>query len=354
MENKEKEAYEVMEDVLRQDFTRLEEILLILPILVNLNMHVEVVKYSKRVLESLNAQPNTMVWLSQGLYNIGAKDEARKVMRKVLTIYGEYSPAKYFLDLYDKEPEVVEYSMNYPQAEKVARYKKIHDFLTLDPALIELMLDSPVIDDEEDPLKDKKAECKELINWAFIDGNDTMEGLIVDMLDLIDTEWGNRAVRERLIQPDLPFGIMAKILHSLFKKRHVHFFVVARDIFKEISFDLPPAYFCAPPMWKWVIEQGVFDIIFNDMEPDEYLKRYCSYINSLLNVDEENKIVFTKPKVSRLKSGKTLVGVLLCKTYEDDVEDPKPDTISSYEINERTFDKYWKILFGGDDGLRED
>ena len=351
MEEKQSEAYAVMEEVLKNDFTKMEEILLVLPILVNLNMHVEVVKYTKRVLENINSQPNTMVWLSQALYNIGSKDEARKVMRKVQTIYGEYSPAKYYLDLYEKEPEVVEYSMTYPQTERVERYKKIHDFLTLDPALIEVMLDSPA--DEDDPLRHKKAECKELIEWAFIDGNASMESLIVDMLGIMDTSWGNHELRERLIKPDLSFEIMAKILHSLFKKRHVHFFIVARDIFKEITLDLPPAYFYAPPVWKWVIEQGLFDIIFNDMEPELYINRYIDLINTLMTSPLSGSM-FAKPKLARLKSGKTIVGVLLCKTYEDDPEDPKPDTISSYEINERTFEKYKKIIFGDDDGNDED
>ena len=93
MEEKVQEAYEVLDEILQKDYKSMEDILMILPLLVNMDMHAEVVKYTRRVLESLDLQPNTMIWLSQGLYNLGQRDEARKVMVKVRNIFGEYSPA---------------------------------------------------------------------------------------------------------------------------------------------------------------------------------------------------------------------------------------------------------------------
>ncbi|MBO4380918.1 MAG: hypothetical protein J5815_02050 [Clostridia bacterium] len=350
MEEKEREAYEVMDEVLKKDYTRMEDILLLLPILVNLNMHVEVVKYTKRVLENINSQPNTMIWLSQALYNIGAKDEAKRVMHKVLTIYGEYSPAQYFLDLYAKAPEVVEYSMNYPTQEKLDRYKKIHDFLILQPAVAETLLDSP--DDEQDPLYAYKKELKSLLKWAFLDGNSQIESLIVDNLDIIGSKWGENFLKELLISPDLSFELMSHIALTMFRRKHVHFDVVARGLFKEISFELPEAYFKATPFFAEVIEHGIFDIIYSDFEPNKYIKRFVDIINSLLLVDKEGKVVYSRPKIARFKSANTLVGVILCKVYYDDEEDPRPDTIEDYDLKEKTFDKYWKILFGDDDGRK--
>lgn len=348
MEEKEREAYEVMDKVLEKDFTRMEDILLLLPILVNLNMHVEVVKYTKRVLENINSQPNTMIWLSQALYNIGAKDEAKRVMHKVLTIYGDYSPAQYFLDLYAKNPEVVEYSMNLPTQEKLDRYKKIHDFLLLQPDVAETLLDSP--DDEQDPLRAYKKELKSLLKWAFLDGNLQIESLIIDTLDIIGSRWGEGFLREELISPELSFELMSHIVLTMFHRKHVHFDVVARGLFKEISFELPEAYFKATPFFAEVIEHGICDIIYSDFEPNKYIKRFVDIINSLLVLDKDGKVAYTRPKIARLKSINTLVGVILCKVYYDDEEDPRPYTIEDYELKEKTFDKYWKILFGDDDG----
>ncbi len=348
MEDKQKEAYEVVEGLLSKDYTRMEEILLILPILVNLNMHAEVVKYTKRVLENINSQPNTMIWLSQSLYNIGAKEEAKKVMHKVQTIYGEYSPADYYLELYSKEPDFVEYSMNLPQQERLDRYKKIHDFMILDPTLSETLLDSAP--DVDDPLAKYKKDIKKLIRWAFIDGNVQIENLIVDTLSIIGSRWGEQFLREVLITSDLPFELMAHIIRTMMYRRHLHFNVVARGIFKEINCELPEAYFKVSPFFQEVATQGILDIIYNDVEPNEYIGRYVNLINSFVKLDESGKAVFLKPKVAKLKSAKTLVGVLLCKTYEDEEEDPKPETLEGYDLKERTFDKYWKILFGDEDG----
>lgn len=118
MEDKSAEAYAVLDQILEKDYTNMEEILMVLPILVNMEMHSQVVKYTRRVLATLDLQPNTMIWLSQALYNLGQKEEARKVMLKVRTIFGEYSPADYFLQLYKQNPDKVAYSMNLPYVEK--------------------------------------------------------------------------------------------------------------------------------------------------------------------------------------------------------------------------------------------
>ena len=48
---------------------------------------------------------------------------------------------------------------------------------------------------------------------------------------------------------------------------------------------------------------------------------------------------------------RTLVGVLLAKVYEED--DPlnmRLLTIERYSLNTATFDKYYKIVFGEEDG----
>lgn len=81
-----------------------------------------------------------MIWLSQALYNLDQKEEARKVMLKVRTIFGEYSPADYFLQLYKQNPDKVAYSMNLPYVEKIARYKDLDKFLKMSPFELQLVI----------------------------------------------------------------------------------------------------------------------------------------------------------------------------------------------------------------------
>mgnify|MGYP004644219707 FL=1 len=348
MEEKVQEAYEVLDEILQKDYKSMEDILMILPLLVNMDMHAEVVKYTRRVLESLDLQPNTMIWLSQGLYNLGQRDEARKVMVKVRNIFGEYSPAEYFLELYKTEPEKVAYSMNLPYVERVRRYKVLDTVIKLSPVDLATVLD----------IKDDDAmQIKKLIEWAFRDDNENLKFLILDKLALVDCEWADDFIREQLISVDLSFELMSRLLfclvHEKTNKFCLNFDVVAQDRFKSIRYVLPGAYYKMPNVLRNAVSYCISDIVFTDEEPNVYLAKLTEIVNKIVRL-EDGKAKYTNPryaKISTMKSMRTLVGVLLAKVYEED--DPlnmRLLTIERYSLNTATFDKYYKIVFGEEDG----
>lgn len=348
MEEKVQEAYEVLDEILQKDYKSMEDILMILPLLVNMDMHAEVVKYTRRVLESLDLQPNTMIWLSQGLYNLGQRDEARKVMVKVRNIFGEYSPAEYFLDLYKTEPEKVAYSMNLPYVERVRRYKVLDTVIKLSPVDLATVLDN----NDDDAMQIKK-----LIEWAFRDDNENLKFLILDKLALVDCEWADDFIREQLISVDLSFELMSRLLfclvHEKTNKFCLNFDVVAQDRFKSIRYVLPGAYYKMPNVLRNAVSYCISDIVFTDEEPNVYLAKLTEIVNKIVRL-EDGKAKYTNPryaKISTMKSMRTLVGVLLAKVYEED--DPlnmRLLTIERYSLNTATFDKYYKIVFGEEDG----
>ena len=348
MEEKVQEAYEVLDEILQKDYKSMEDILMILPLLVNMDMHAEVVKYTRRVLESLDLQPNTMIWLSQGLYNLGQRDEARKVMVKVRNIFGEYSPADYFLELYKTEPEKVQYSMNLPYVERVRRYKVLDTVIKLSPVDLATVLD---IDDDD------AMQIKKLIEWAFRDDNENLKFLILDKLALVDCEWVDDFIREQLISVDLSFELMSRLLfclvHEKTNKFCLNFDVVAQDRFKSIRYVLPGAYYKMPNVLRNAVSYCISDIVFTDEEPNIYLAKLTEIVNKIVRL-EDGKAKYTNPryaKISTMKSMRTLVGVLLAKVYEED--DPlnmRLLTIERYSLNTATFDKYYKIVFGEEDG----
>ena len=348
MEEKVQEAYEVLDEILQKDYKSMEDILMILPLLVNMDMHAEVVKYTRRVLESLDLQPNTMIWLSQGLYSLGQRDEARKVMVKVRNIFGEYSPADYFLELYKTEPEKVAYSMNLPYVERVRRYKVLDTVIKLSPVDLATVLD----------LKDDDAmQIKKLIEWAFRDDNENLKFLILDKLALVDCEWVDDFIREQLISVDLSFELMSRLLFCLVNEKTnkfcLNFDVVAQDRFKSIRYVLPGAYYKMPNVLRNAVSYCISDIVFTDEEPNVYLAKLTEIVNKIVRL-EDGKAKYTNPryaKISTMKSMRTLVGVLLAKVYEED--DPlnmRLLTIERYSLNTATFDKYYKIVFGEEDG----
>ncbi len=348
MEEKVQEAYEVLDEILQKDYKSMEDILMILPLLVNMDMHAEVVKYTRRVLENLDLQPNTMIWLSQGLYNLGQRDEARKVMVKVRNIFGEYSPADYFLELYKTEPEKVAYSMNLPYVERVRRYKVLDTVIKLSPVDLATVLD---INDDD------AMQIKKLIEWAFRDDNENLKFLILDKLALVDCEWVDDFIREQLISVDLSFELMSRLLFCLVNEKTnkfcLNFDVVAQDRFKSIRYVLPGAYYKMPNVLRNAVSYCISDIVFTDEEPNIYLAKLTEIVNKIVRL-EDGKAKYTNPryaKISTMKSMRTLVGVLLAKVYEED--DPlnmRLLTIERYSLNTATFDKYYKIVFGEEDG----
>lgn len=344
MEDKIESADSVVVGILEKDYKRVEDILLLLPLLVNLNMHSEVVKYTKRVLESLNLQPNTMMWLSQGLYNLGQKKEAAKIMNRIKVIYGEYSPAEFYLDLYKTEPESVEYNMNLPYAERIRRYKRIEYYVKLDKV------------DFEKSLKNDR-ELTSLIRWAFIDGNEKIELMVLNRLDFCQTAWVKDFYRDILISPNLSFEIMPRILYSLLNRGFtLDVEIVAQDRFKDVSLCLPDAFYCLPVVFHDAVSYAICDIIFTDEDPTTYIERLRKIVNSLVKIGADGRAVWRDKnveKIARLRSMRTIVGVLLTKVYEDD-PNPKEDNMERYELSERTFDKYYSIIFGDENDDRKE
>ncbi len=348
MEEKMPEAYAVLDNILQKEYDKVEDILIILPLLVNLEVHAQVVKYTKKMIEKTDLQQNMMVWLSQALYNLGQKAEAKKVMHKVRTVFGEFSPADYYLELYDTEPNGVAYSMSLPYVEKIARYKLLDTFLKMSPADIAVVLDS----EDKDAL-----ELKKIIKWAFVDDNEKLKLLIVDRLAMVRCAWAEDFVREQLISADLSFELASRLLFCLMPENRFRFSfdIVAQDRFKSINVTLPRAFFKLPNVLHSAVGYCVSDIVYTDEEPNIYLAELTNIVNSLVTLDDNGKVKYSRLsglKIATMKSMRTLVGVLLCKVYEEDGPDMRQVTIDRYGLNEKTFDKYYKIIFG-DDGDSE-
>lgn len=343
IEERNNEAYEVVEKLLEKDYNRLEEILIVLPLLVSLNMHSHVIIYTKKALKHLPLQPNGLIWLSQALYNIGQKQEAKKVMRTVYDVYGDFAPADYYLDLYDTNPPEVEYvqmmpNLKVPHTERFRRYKLLEEY-------------SKLSKDDFDNALEHNEDLQKLIRWAFVDGNDKVIQLLLQRMSFASSTWLEGFYREVLITPGLSFDTMSAILAYLLDgENNLDFSVVTQDRFKDISLKLPEAFYKLPKVLREAVGYSVCDIIYTDEDPNTYINRLCSAVNSFVGLDGGGDVVYfiKKPeRLTRLRSPQTLAGVLLAYVYYDE-EDPRMDSISRYDLNERTFDKYYKIIFGED------
>ena len=343
IEERNTEAYDVVEEILKKDYNRLEEILIILPLLVSLNMHSHVIIYTRKALKHMPLQPNGLIWLSQALYNVGQKSEAKRIMHTVLDVYGDYAPADFYLDLYETNPIEVEYvqmmpNLKVPHTERFRRYKLIEEY-------------SKLADGDFDNALEYNEDLQRLVRWAFVDGNEKVTNLLLQRMSFAESKWLEGFYRQVLISPGLSFDAMSQILAYLLDGGYdLDFSVVTQDRFKDISLRLPEAFYNLPKVLREAVGYSLCDIIYTDEDPNTYINRLCDAVDNIVGLDSEGNVIYfiKKPeKLIRLRSAQTLAGVLLAYVYYDE-DNPRIDSINRYDLNEKTFDKYYKILFGED------
>ena len=343
IEERNTEAYDVVEEILKKDYNRLEEILIILPLLVSLNMHSHVIIYTRKALKHIPLQPNGLIWLSQALYNVGQKSEAKRIMHTVLDVYGDYAPADFYLDLYETNPIEVEYvqmmpNLKVPHTERFRRYKLIEEY-------------SKLADGDFDNALEYNEDLQRLVRWAFVDGNEKVTNLLLQRMSFAESKWLEGFYRQVLISPGLSFDAMSQILAYLLDGGYdLDFSVVTQDRFKDISLRLPEAFYNLPKVLREAVGYSLCDIIYTDEDPNTYINRLCDAVDNIVGLDSEGNVIYfiKKPeKLIRLRSAQTLAGVLLAYVYYDE-DNPRIDSINRYDLNEKTFDKYYKILFGED------
>lgn len=342
MEEKTEEANAVLKEILDKDYKELEQILVILPLLVNMEVHDQVAKYARRVLDLTDdTQIHILFWYSEALYNMGMKSEARKIMRRLNDVYGDYCAADFYLELYDREPETVHYGVAAPVRMRMERYDKVADIARMSSQEMDAL--------SEDELK---SAC-DMLAWAISDGNENISALAAMRLRMMQNEIAENIIRKKLVMPHLNFDLMCQLIWALMPLDRLGcvFNVVAQDRFKEVHFKLPKAIFVLPDVFGRAVRYSLCDIVFTDEEPNEYIDRLIEIVDGIAGVDENGNLKYTDSrfnKIGRFRCERTLAGVLLSKVYDEDDEDPRTDTILRYDLKPRTFDKYYNVIFGDD------
>ncbi len=338
-----KEARETIAPLLEQPEPSLETAFMILPVAVNLDMDGEVVRLIKRIRQiNLRNTMRIMQWFSQALYNIGERDEARKIMVAVREFYGEDSAAAYYLKLYAKGPDRVDYAIMLPKDGAEHNAETVAGLLAMS-------------DDEIDQFeKEHNSECDNLdyyVHWAFVYGSKNMQNAILArfMFDMRST----RIIEDQLVSGELSYEMMTTLIYALAHlnegARPIEFDIVAQDRFKHIRFNLPKTFGNLPSNFQSAVQLSIADIIFTDEEPNMFLAKLTDLIDDIVHYDEQGEIVFSskqREKLKGIRSATTMVGVLLGKVYEAD--EPREAVIERYGLSEKLYDKYYNIVFGDD------
>ncbi len=341
MEEKPVIAHTILDKILESEYTSSEDMLMVLHLLVNMEEHAEIVKYTKKLLNLLNYQPHVMIWLSEALYNIGQKEEAKRLMHKVKVIFGDKFPGEYLLALYNKNPDSVPYSMGMPYSQRMEFRENLKNFLEIDERDLKM-----VFDEDGDDSK----FIKKIINQAYLDEDERIKLAVTEKLFGVDSDYIEEIVKEQLISTSLSFELMSRLMCYLLddKKQLFTFSVVAQDRYKDVFIKHPRAFSKMPKMLESAYVYCLADITYTDEEQNYYLDRLRAVIDSLCYIDENGKCKFYEEKrarIARLKSLPTLVAVILAKVYEEE-DGSLESTIERYNIDVDAFDRYFKIVFG--------
>jgi len=338
MDNKE-EAYKLVDHILEKTYTKEEDILQLLPLLVNTSMHVNVVQYTKIVLEHNPYQKDIMMWCAEGLYNIGQVVEAKKMFNSIKNIFG-YKDVDFYLYEISLKPETLEYSITIPQSEKIRRLK-----------IIQELVKGP-IKKFKTALKNK--ELHSIIDWVIEENNIGYLRAMETLIRGIPKDVKDEIIKKHLLDMDMPFDKLIS-LFTLLLENDVHsyeFDVVCQGRFKRIKMNLPNTYFIMPPIVRTAVTIAICEILQADEQADEYIQKLVDGLNSVFFIEDNDirPLFCSALQLKRIKNVETLVGVLIANTYKAEALDfdvkTAGDFAKKHGLDEKKFDRYYTMIYG--------
>ena len=284
----------VLDEVLAADDIPEYVTLKLLHLLVERQRDADILQITEKLSRHARLWHASEMFRSEALYNLGKRQEAVRVMKRVDNVFGEFSAAHYYLGIYEGEPEKVPYGCEMPQ------------------------------------------ECQ----LAIVRGIKQI------------TDGGDVTRLQRALTYDAAFNRDLRWVIGL----SVQFDIVAQGRFKNVDFRLPACFRALPKKFKSAVYRTACDIVFTDEDPTYYLDRLCAIVEDLVTADAHGEPVWKRRsgrKIAKLRSEVTMIGVLLSEVYRDD-PDPDEDAMERYELSPRTFYKYRAIFFGDDDARARD
>lgn len=333
-ENKEKEAKEKTKELIANDeYESLEDLGVLLPLLVNLGMDEEINVYCKKFLKKINYHPQTIMWLAQSYFNLGKVEDAKAVMREVYAIYRDYLPSDYYMNVFESGEKRVEYSAGLPIKEVLNRQKRVKDFLSMKTE-----------DAQKAYLYDKKTN--ELLKWVFNGGNGGLTvAVILKMAEFYDDSM-NRYFDMVLHSDKLTFPELVEIIRIyLLNTAKLDFSAFVSNELKIVTMEFNPLIKYMPMNFVNAVANVIADIVMSIDSPLPAIELIKNELDEYIK-EEDGEIYFANmpiSKMTKIKSIKTLAGVLIYKTEAFGTAE---QILDRYSITKSTFLKYVKAIFG--------
>ena len=338
-------AREVLAPIWQKDKLGAEEALALIPIAGHLEMHGEIVRLVKIALDAdIKPEKHLLYLLSQALYNIGERDEARRIMADIRDYFGEFSNAEYVLREYANEPSSVKYGEDIPSSQREEVYR----------AVAELML-MP----KEELCEFYKSHTADFDNFNYYFQFVMHSGKFDLISDFIATAMllDGEPFKTFLCSDNVTYKGLSVLFIALFEatcsaqRRSLEFDVVTRNKFKHVQIDIPINYYRALPKTMLLgLQMAVTDILFLDDNPNDALNELFTTLFTMLIVcggNDEGQRKRHRERFRRIRNERAFAALLFGEVYyvSDDLAEWGEEVLERYGVSKRLVEKYKRILF---------
>lgn len=336
-------AREVLEPIWQKEKLSAEEALALIPIAGHLEMDGEIIRIVKIALDAdIKPEKHLLYLLSQALYNIGERDEARRIMADIRDYYGEFSNAEYVLREYAKQPESVKYGEEIPEAQREEIISAICSLMIMSDEELKEFGRTHIVDFDN---------LDYYFYFAMHSGNyDLMSDFIAKAVSLDGELFKTYLSSDSVSYKGLSLLFLALLdANCNAGKDFLVFDVVARHRFRHIEIDAPPIYRILPKTMLLGLQIAIADVIFLDDNAPDTLQEIMSSLYGIVLIRDENDEELRKKRKERfrrIRNEKAFAAVLLTGVYYGiDQADRRKDILERYGVSERLVAKYRKILF---------
>lgn len=337
-EDKDK-AYEIVDHILEKQYDSEEDIIQLIPLLIHTEMHVNVVQYCKKELEITPYTRNIMMWLAEGLYNIGQHKESLRMFTSIYNIFDDMD-AEYYIRFIKEKPEYLVYSTSIPSGEKLRRLKVLQDMVKAP---------SKAVKEAE-----KDGELLKLIDWVIEEDNPGFLRAVKVLVKHFPPEICSSIARKHMLSPGVTFDKLMELLTILIEegKLTYDFDVATQSKFKHVSLKLPDTFFVMPDNILTAYMISLTEIVEASDDPTEDAGRLTQKIDEVFKIegDDFSPLYSSKLQIARLKNIETIVGAMIARTYVKDPDafelEHEGDFAEKHGLDKKKFDKYYTMMFG--------
>ena len=237
------------------------------------------------------------------------------------------------MNVFESGEKRVEYSAGLPIKEVLNRQKRVKDFLSMKTE-----------DAQKAYLYDKKTN--ELLKWVFNGGNGGLTvAVILKMAEFYDDSM-NRYFDMVLHSDKLTFPELVEIIRIyLLNTAKLDFSAFVSNELKIVTMEFNPLIKYMPMNFVNAVANVIADIVMSIDSPLPAIELIRNELDEYLK-EKDGEIYFANmpiSKMTKIKSIKTLAGVLIYKTEAFGTAE---QILDRYSITKSTFLKYVKAIFG--------